>query len=369
MNRLFRSVALASLLLVGVAADSHHSFAVFDQSQSVEIRGVIVAFNFRNPHSSFVIDGIAFLDGVPLGTGTERWEIESDTTAALSTKGIGADSFKAGDRITLHAAPSREEGLRFGHATSLTRADGTDFQFGFGGTSRAYSPSVQQAFGMPPDVKTAATVANPAPTSIAGRWQQPVTPSGTESALPLNARGVAARAAFDPKHSPANTCEPMSFPDVFNAPFFLIDIAVTPSEAVIRHEIYDIERHIPLDGSWAAADPDGWFGQVRGQLEDGALVIESRGYPVSGWGLGIATHVLGGGADVPSSEQKAVTERYSVSADGQTLTIEYTLTDPVYLSAAYSASVDLTRVPPGTQMYPYACDLEAAAMWSRTVGD
>lgn len=374
MKTLWKSAALAPLLLVGAGAEAHHSFAVFDQSKTVEIRGVIVAFNFRNPHSSFVIDGIAFLDGAPLGTATERWEIESDTTAALSTKGVGPDSFKPGDRITLRAAPSRQAGLRFGHATSLISADGREFRFGFGGTSRAYSPSVRQAFGTPGGATPASSppAAPPAvhgPASFAGRWQQPVTPSGADSPLPLNARGRAARDSFDPKHSPANTCEPMSFPDVYDAPFFLIEIEMTANEAVIRHEIYDIERHVPLDGSWAAADPDGWFGQVRGRIEDGTLIIESRDYPASGWGLGIATHVLGGGADVPSSVDKTVTERYTVRDDGQTLEIEYTLADPVYMSADYTSRVELTRVPDDTEMYPYACNLEAASMWSRTVGD
>jgi hypothetical protein len=370
-----RCAVLALLLLLGAGAEAHHSFAVFDQSKTVEIRGVIVEFNFRNPHSSFVIDGVAFLDGVPLGTAVERWEIESDTTAALSTKGVGPDTFKPGEMITLRAAPSRQEGLRFGHATSLTSADGKEFRFGFGGTSRAFSPSVREAFGTAAGEAAASSVPAAPPASvsgyegIAGRWQQPVTPSGTDSALPLNARGRAARSRFDPKRSPANTCEPMSFPDVFDAPFFLIDIEMTAGEVVIRHEIYDIVRRVPLDGTWADADPDGWFGKVRGSVEGATLVIESRDYPESGWGLGIATHVLGGGADVPSSAEKTLTERYSVSEDGQTLVIEYTLSDPVYLSADYSSRLELTRVPDGTEMYPYECDLESASMWSRTVGD
>ena len=79
--------------------------------------------------------------------------------------------------------------------------------------------------------------------------------------------------------------------------------------------------------------------------------------------------MLGGGADVPSSVDKTVTERYSVSEDGQTLVLEYTVSDPVYLSADYSARLELTRVPDGTAMYPYECDLESASMWSRTAGD
>lgn len=78
---------------------------------------------------------------------------------------------------------------------------------------------------------------------------------------------------------------------------------------------------------------------------------------------------LGAGADVPSSAEKTLTERYSVSGDGETLVLEYTLRDPVYLAAPYEGRVELTRVPDGTPMYAYGCDPESAGMWSRGRGD
>jgi hypothetical protein len=119
----------------------------------------------------------------------------------------------------------------------------------------------------------------------------------------------------------------------------------------------------------AAADPEGWFGIVTGRIDGETLVIESRDYPASRWGLGIATHVLGGGADVPSSAEKTLTERYSLSDDGRTLFLEYTVDDPVYLAKPYTGRLELTRVPDGTPIYPYECDRESAAMWSRTERD
>jgi hypothetical protein len=83
----------------------------------------------------------------------------------------------------------------------------------------------------------------------------------------------------------------------------------------------------------------------------------------------VAWQPIGNGADVPSSAQKAVRERYSVSDDGSTLTVEYTIADLMYLTEPYTSRVELTRVPEGTQMYPYDCDVESAGMWSRTIGD
>jgi hypothetical protein len=103
--------------------------------------------------------------------------------------------------------------------------------------------------------------------------------------------------------------------------------------------------------------------------EDGALVVESRGFAPSKWGVGAETTLFGGGTDVPSSEQKEVIERFSVSEDGETLLYEYTVNDPVYMSEPYSGRIQLTRVPDGTPMYPCECDVESASMWSREAGD
>ena len=161
----------------------------------------------------------------------------------------------------------------------------------------------------------------------------------------------------------------MAVPDVYSAPFYLFDVRLTDAQAVLHHEAYDIQRTVPLRGTAQAADPRGWFGTVSGRIDGDVLIVDSSGYAASKWGLGAEVQPMGNGADVPSSAQKTVHERYSVSDDGSTLTVEYTITDPVYLTEPYTSRVELTRVPEGTQMYPYDCDVESAGMWSRTVSD
>ena len=133
----------------------------------------------------------------------------------------------------------------------------------------------------------------------------------------------------------------------------------------IRNEAYDVRRTIALGDAWAPANPNGFFGEARARIEGDTLIVESRGYPASGWGLGIATHVNGGGADIPSSERKTVVERYSVSDDGQTLTLAYTLSDPTYLTAPYNGRFELGRVAPDTPIYDYVCDLDSASEFAR----
>lgn len=70
----------------------------------------------------------------------------------------------------------------------------------------------------------------------------------------------------------------------------------------------------------------------------------------------------------PVSNQLARDQSPSVT-DGRTLAYEYTLHDPVYMTRPHTGRVDLTRVPDGTEIYRYECDLESTAMWSRSAAD
>jgi len=358
----------ASALLLARGSEAHHSFAVFDADKAVEIRGVIVDFKLRNPHSSIVVDGLVFIDGLRQATAAERWEIEADATAPMRTSGIDESTFQAGDPLTVLANPHKQQGFRFARARSLTTKDGKTFLLGFRDSDRVYSPTLQRVLGraqQSADTKIDAVGVD----RIAGRWQQPLPGRSNGSVLPLNSAGRRARDDYQPRESPANTCEPISMPELLNAPFFLLDIEIAENQAVFRHELYDIVRTVPLSGPAAPADPRGILGIVSGRIENDVLVVESREYPVSDWGLGIATQPLGGGADVPSSDQKSVVERYSTSNDGRTLVVDYTVEDSVYLEQPYNGHVELTRVPDGTAMYPYSCDPESAAMWSRSADD
>lgn len=347
-------------------AAAHHSVtANFDPYKKIEIRGAVVEFLLRSPHSSLVVDGIGVIDGVRQSEAPERWEIESRAANFLRTEGYREDSIRPGDRIVVVGQPSRQ-GLKRANSAQFLRDDGS---------SDASAPAVNTTFH--PQLRARAGL-NGAPVfvavdakgiqRVAGRWQPPFQQEGTESVLPLNDAGRAARRAYDQAQSPANTCEPMSIPEAFHSPSYFVDIRLTASQAVVRNQAYDIVRTIPLDRRSAPADSQGLFGIVTGRIEGETLVVESRGYPPSKWGLGAATQVNGGGADVPSSKEKTVTEWFSVSDDAQTLTYRYTLYDPVYMTRPHTASIELARVPEDTPMYPYNCDKNAASMFSRAPG-
>ncbi|MBN1238258.1 MAG: hypothetical protein JXB36_07135 [Gammaproteobacteria bacterium] len=351
-RRLLGLTCLVPLACIAGAAQAHHSVSAnFDLNRRIEIRGTVVDFKLRSPHSSLVVRGRAFENGAPLDESEQDWEIESSALKGLASRGITADSITPGDTIIVVGSPHRR-GLHRANSSEFLAADRSPLGSVSGGAAERDPASL-----VPPGLVAA--------ERVTGRWRPPYQPEGKTSALPLNEAGLAAWRSYDQALSPANTCEPMSIPVVFNAPSYFVDIRFGDGNVVIRNEAYDVHRTVPLGSEFAPADPDGQWGRVRGRVEGDTLVVESRDYPPSKWGLGAATQINGGGADVPSSERKTVTERFSVSDDALTLIYEYTLFDPAYMREPHDARIEMARVSDDSPMYPYDCDVDSASMFSR----
>jgi hypothetical protein len=199
--------------------------------------------------------------------------------------------------------------------------------------------------------------------AITGRWEAPIPDRSLQSTLPLNETGLLARDSYDPQKSPTNFCEPSSIPSLLYAPF-LNDIQINENEVVLTHEAYGIVRRIPLGTDALQVESSGIFGSATARIEGDALVLESSNYPESAWGLAIATHITGGETDIPSSEQKRVVERYSLSENGLELLVQYSLYDPAYLTETYNTSIYWHRVNDDEPIYGYECEVESAERFS-----
>ena len=148
MNHCIRTGFPVLLLALGANdAGAHHSTAVFTMDKVVELRGVVVDFKLRSPHSSFVIDARTFADGQQ-GASVERWEIESEALPVLRTMGIDANTFKPGDAVRIMASPHRDASFKFAHAQVLVAADGKEY--GFASTNRVFSPSLRECSAAAP---------------------------------------------------------------------------------------------------------------------------------------------------------------------------------------------------------------------------
>jgi hypothetical protein len=113
-----------AILATSVAAYAHHSFAAtYDESKTIEIKGKIVVFQFRNPHS-FVTVEVTNADGKKV-----RWGVEGPGSTQLANSGIQNDTLKYGDEVVVSGNPSRTPGETKLRMRTMKRPDG--FSFGF----------------------------------------------------------------------------------------------------------------------------------------------------------------------------------------------------------------------------------------------
>ncbi len=113
-------IGALGLALLGAVAQAHHSFAMFDQTKRVTLKGTVTEFQWTNPHAFIHIDVPA-----PNG-GRENWEIELNSPNNLKRQGWKSTSLKSGDQVTLVTFPLRDLATHKGGLfVSVTLADGT----------------------------------------------------------------------------------------------------------------------------------------------------------------------------------------------------------------------------------------------------
>ncbi len=97
------SLLLASLLcLAAPRTFAHHSFAAtYYTDKTITLKGEVVQFMYRNPHSILQImapgeDGKMY-----------RWAVEWAATLTLDRDGVTRDVLKPGDKVVVVGQPSR----------------------------------------------------------------------------------------------------------------------------------------------------------------------------------------------------------------------------------------------------------------------
>ena len=109
----------AVILLSSMAAYAHHSFAAtYDEAKSITIKGKMVQFQFRNPHSFVAVE-------VTTGTETVRWSVEWAGTTQLNNTGVQNDTLKYGDSVEITGNPGRDPEDHRIRMRTVKRTDGT----------------------------------------------------------------------------------------------------------------------------------------------------------------------------------------------------------------------------------------------------
>ena len=100
-RKLTALVVAGGLMALGGAAIAHHSFAMFDQENPIELAGSVQEFKFTSPHS-FIILQVRQQDG-----GTQLWSLEGGAPSALVRDGWSSKTLKPGDELQLTVEPLR----------------------------------------------------------------------------------------------------------------------------------------------------------------------------------------------------------------------------------------------------------------------
>ena len=123
MKRKSALLFVVGILVTTAAAYAHHSFAAtYDESKTTEIKGKVVVFSFRNPHSFITVE-------VTDGNKKVRWGVEGPGSTQLTNSGIQNDTLKYGDEVVVTGNPSRTPGEAKLRLRTMKRPDG--FSFGF----------------------------------------------------------------------------------------------------------------------------------------------------------------------------------------------------------------------------------------------
>jgi hypothetical protein len=101
-NRLFVSFVIAGLVTLSGMSAAHHSNAMFDKEQLLEVTATVREFQWTNPHVWIQVY-IDNEDGEQ-----EEWSIEGIGPNTLFRKGWRPDSFQPGDVVEMKIFPMRD---------------------------------------------------------------------------------------------------------------------------------------------------------------------------------------------------------------------------------------------------------------------
>jgi hypothetical protein len=340
---LFSALSAAALAATGAPALAHHSRSNFDLDKTVEVKGVVTEFSWRNPHAYAVVESTK-----PDGT-KEKWTFELNSTPVLKRFGWTPSTLEVGDEVVARGNPDRDPNRRFIYANTFEK-DGHEI-VAWGGPAVAGPKLASQGS-----------------KDFSGVWRirfegdvlgrnNPDTK--LVNTLPVNAKGQAEVDAFNPDANPAWDCSPITMPEILGYPYPFQVIRDGGDRLVLRYEVDNLERIVHLGTTAHPADAEPTpLGHSIGRFENGELVIETANFSDVRWG---------NGRGVDSGTKKTTVERYRLGNGGKTLTLEFTMTDPEYLREPVTVTHTYNLLADYT-LQDYTCD-PATARRHLTAGE
>ena len=334
-------LALAAILALSSTSvtHAHHTTSTYELEQSISIEGTVTRVQWVNPHVFIYIDQTTDAGVV------RNWAVEGVNPAGLRRIGWSRDTLKLGDFISVSGNPSKNMNSPGIYPQSIIHAGNKlfDEQEFFAGVF-----SVEKATAGAP--------------SLAGVWKNPLTPAvilPREADVPfqpgiglheVTEKGLEALAQFDElTMNPALNCVEVSAPLIMH---FGDNKKIQIEDDVMRivSEYDGGERVIHLgiethDGAEYTNQ-----GHSIGTLVGNTLEIDTTHFSENNFGNGFG---------LPSSTQKHLFERLTLSDDGKSVSYHFSLTDPVYLDLPMTLETTWA-FQPGSEVIIDECNLESA---------
>lgn len=327
-------VALPALIF-STAATAHHSPASYDLRKPVTITGAVTKYQWANPHVYIYIEQTTE-SGEKL-----EWQIEGAPPSIMRRAGLGRDSLRVGDVLTVKGYPAKNPQNKDLFPYVMQRGDQT-----------LLSLQDFAKLGAPVDAGRAAT--------IHGQWTmavnfQTIGRNASPPASKLTPKAVDALKRYDEKTAPTSNCIPSPAPAMILSPD-VIRITVDGRVIYIETESEGSRRTIHMDETSHANARPSIQGHSFGRWEGETLVVDTAAFAYHGSGNGGGNGLSAG---LPSGTQKHLIERFTLSPDGKSLTYTFEIEDPEYLAVPKTGNVQLTYNPRALFEVD-KCDLDVA---------
>ena len=358
----------AAALMMGSAL-GHHSFAMFDNSQTAHLEGTVTDFEWLNPHVWLHVS-VAADDGA-----AQTWSFEAGSTGQLSQSYWDANTVQPGDVLSDVAFHPLKDGSNGGQLLELTKA---------GGTYMCQGPDCREKQRLEREAEAAseARANNPVP-SFFGLWQrddhpfmqfvapesgrgpvrehpdyirvagdqQPfagdpndplLLPWASEVIVDINRRQLIEEEVILPAHS---LCWPSGVPGALRMrePVRLLQ---TEDIVTITYQRDHQVRRVYLNRSHSENVPKSWYGESVGHYEGDTLVVDT---------IGLNDRTTADWYHTPHTENLHVVERYRVIDGGSKLEVQFTVTDPGAFTAPWTAKVHYRNLGENAQFNEVIC--------------
>lgn len=117
MRQALMAIFLTVIAAAAMPVRAHHSFAVYDRTKTLNMKGSVKTFQWANPHC------VVWVLVQPEGGGEpQEWGFETTSPGVLTRSGWNRNSIKPGDRVSIEFYPLRD-GSHGGGLNSVTLLD------------------------------------------------------------------------------------------------------------------------------------------------------------------------------------------------------------------------------------------------------